>query len=95
MSLAWWVVSILFILLLVSLYVIRNLVLKNEVQEDLLTEREELISNISSHIDDVMNRMKQIDRIGSFESDDETGYVFKEMYDMISELEEFYGSQPE
>jgi hypothetical protein len=30
--------------------------------------------------------MKNIDRLGSFESDDETGYVFKELKDIVGQL---------
>jgi hypothetical protein len=29
--------------------------------------------------------MRQIDRLGSFESDDETGYVFKELKDIVEQ----------
>jgi len=39
-----------------------------------------------------MKQMKEIDRIGSFEADDETGYIFKNIYDIISQLEEYYGT---
>jgi hypothetical protein len=30
--------------------------------------------------------MKAIDRLGSFEADDETGYIFKELKDIIKQL---------
>lgn len=76
-------------------YTTWNLLRKNEAQEDVVEEQETIISGIASRIDSSMARMKEIDRIGSFEADDETGFVFKQMYEVISELEEYYGTQAE
>ena len=72
-----------------------NLLRKNEATEDVVEEQEELLSKIASQIDASMSRMKELDKLGSFEADDETGFVFKNMYEIISELEEYYGSQAE
>jgi len=76
-------------------YTTWNLLRKNEAQEDVVEEQETTIAEIASRIDSSMARMKEIDRIGSFEADDETGFVFKQMYEVISELEEYYGTQEE
>ena len=32
------------------------------------------------------SKLKQIDRLGSFAADDETGFIFTELRDMIDEL---------
>jgi hypothetical protein len=72
-----------------------NLLRKNEVQEDVMEEQETTLAEIASRIDSSMARMKEIDRIGSFEADDETGVVFKQLYEVISELEKYYGTQEE
>jgi len=72
-----------------------NLLRKNEAQEDVVEEQETTLAEIASRIDSSMARMKEIDRLGSFEADDETGFVFKQMYEIISELEEYYGTQEE
>lgn len=72
-----------------------NLLRKNEAQEDVIEEQELLISKVAERIDSSMTRMKELDKIGSFESDDETGFVFKNIYEIISELEEYYGTQEE
>ena len=72
-----------------------NLLRKNEKYEDVVAEQELLISDIAVKIDSSMARMKELDRLGSFEADDETGFVFKNMYEVISELEEYYGTQEE
>lgn len=76
-------------------YTTWNLLRKNEAQEDVVEEQETTIAEIANRIDSSMSRMKEIDRIGSFEADDETGFVFKQMYEVISELEEYYGTQEE
>jgi len=38
---------------------------------------------------DTQARMKEIDRIGAFQADDEVGVVFKELDTLIAELHEF------
>lgn len=76
-------------------YTTWNLLRKNEAHEDVVEEQEQLLSEIASRVDSSMARMKEIDRLGSFEADDETGFVFKQMYEVISELEEYYGTQEE
>ena len=72
-----------------------NLLRKNEKYEDVVAEQELLISDVAAKIDSSMARMKELDQLGSFEADDETGFVFKNMYEVISELEEYYGTQEE
>ena len=80
---------------IILVYTTWNLLRKNEAHEDVVEEQEQLLSEIASRVDSSMARMKDIDRIGSFEADDETGFVFKQMYEVISELEEYYGTQEE
>ena len=72
-----------------------NLLRKNEAYEDVVEEQEVLISDIAAKIDSSMARMKEVDKLGSFEADDETGFIFKNLYDVIEELENYYGSQEE
>lgn len=95
-------IVILSVVTLILGYTTYNLLRKNEVLEDSLEEyelglnqQEELISQIATKIDESMLRMKEIDRIGSFEADDETGVIFKNIYEIISELENYYGTETE
>ena len=74
-------------------YTTYNLLRKNEALEDVVEEQEVVIAMTAERIDSSMKRMKEIDRIGSFEADDETGYIFKNIYDIISQLEEYYGTE--
>jgi|688.fasta_scaffold00415_43 hypothetical protein len=97
-----WITTLLFILTVVFAYTTFNLLRKNELYESSidefeisLDEQETLISNIATKIDESMMRMKEIDKIGSFEADDETGVIFKNIYDIISELENYYGEKEE
>lgn len=97
-----WILTLLLILTTVLGYTTFNLLRKNELYEisidefELeLDEQEKLISNIATKIDESMIRMKEIDTIGSFEADDETGVIFKNIYDIISELENYYGKETE
>lgn len=97
-----WILTLLLILITILGYTTFNLLRKNELYEisidefELeLDEQEKLISNIATKIDESMIRMKEIDTIGSFEADDETGVIFKNIYDIISELENYYGKETE
>jgi len=72
-----------------------NLLRKNEAYEDAVTEQEKLVSEMASKVDESMSRMKEVDQLGSFEADDETGFIFKNLYEIISELEKYYGTQEE
>jgi len=73
-------------------YTTYNLLRKNEALEDVVEEQEVVIALTAERVDLSMKQMKEIDRIGSFEADDETGYIFKNIYDIISQLEEYYGT---
>ena len=88
-------IIILSITTIVFLYTTINLLRKNEAQEDVVVEQEELIAEIAKKVDESMARMKDIDKLGSFEADDETGYIFKNLYEVIEDLEKYYGTQEE
>ena len=88
-----WFIVILSVLTLILGYTTYNLLRKNEVLEDVVEEQEVVIALTADRIDSSMKRMKEIDRIGSFEADDETGFIFKNMYEIISELENYYGTE--
>jgi hypothetical protein len=85
----------LIVALLVCGYVIRNLMKKVEVLEDNIESLEtdfieynNFFEDIKKHATLSYDRMKQIDRLGSFEADDETGFVFKEIHEIVTLLNE-------
>ena len=77
----------------VSFLINLNQMRKQEQLEDYINDLEEsnlkyyeLFGSLRSRLGDSYSRMKAIDRLGSFESDDETGYIFKELKDIIKQL---------
>jgi len=86
---------ILVVVLSATTYIVRNLLKKMETLEDNI---DELVKNITDYdafyedlkrrVNESNSRLKQIDRLGSFEADDETGVIFKELKDIVNELNE-------
>jgi len=73
--------------------IIFNLLRKVETLEDYVADLENsnvdyytFFSNLKSKVREAYSRMKNIDRLGSFESDDETGFIFKELKDIVEQL---------
>lgn len=87
--------SLLVIMLSIATYIVRNLLKKMEALEDNV---EELVKNVMEYetfyeelkrrVNESNSRLKQIDRLGSFEADDETGVIFKELKDIVNDLNE-------
>ena len=73
------IIAILSLIIILLSYGIYNLLIKYEVLEDSITESETFIETTLTSIQNAYSRMKAIDRIGSFESDDESGFIFKEI----------------
>lgn len=66
-----------------------NLLKKNEKQEDILAGYMEYLSKISSLIEFSDKKLKEVDRKGSFESDDEVGFFFQEIKQIQETLNAF------
>jgi len=66
-----------------------NLLMKNEQAEDIIMSQDEFISILTDTINKIDNKLKQIDYKGSFESDDEIGFFFKEIKNIQATLNEF------
>ena len=77
------IVSLLFV---TSCYVMWNLTVKIEMLED-------WVEQFIQTIDRVNKDLKQADYRGSFESDDEVGFIFKEIKNTIKQLDRFKGEQ--
>ena len=70
-----------------------NLLRKNEATEDVVEEQEQMISDFAKLVDGSMQKMKDLDTKGAFEADDETGFVFKQLYEVIEKLEKYYAEE--
>ena len=57
-----------------------------EELENSNTEYYQFFNTLKSRMNESNSKLKQIDRLGSFEADDETGFIFTELRDIIEEL---------
>jgi len=67
-------------------YIIWNLMRKTELLEA-------WVENFTQMIQIVNEELKQIDAKGSFESDDETGTIFKQIQEAVKQLESYKGEE--
>ena len=74
------------LLLITSCYVIWNLTTKIELLED-------WIEDFINTVEKVNSDLKKADYRGSFEADDEVGFIFKEIKNTIKQLDKFKGEQ--
>ena len=88
-------ISLLVVVLSVATYIVRNLLKKMETLEDNIdelvkniTEYDSFYEDLKRRVNESNSRLKQIDRLGSFEADDETGIIFKELKDIVNDLNE-------
>ena len=66
----------------ISFFIIRNLILKNEKLEDFISKQSEAIQSCDQ-------RLKQLDDKNIFYADDEIGWFFKEVQKIQEALNEF------
>ena len=86
-------IIILATLLTVSIAVNINQLRKQESQSDYIADLENsnteyytFFQKLKTQIGQSNSKLKQIDRLGSFEADDETGFAFKELKDIYDDL---------
>ena len=70
------------LIITISFFIIRNLILKNEKLEDFISKQSEAINACDQ-------RLKQIDDKGVFYADDQIGWFFKEVQKIQEALNEF------
>lgn len=82
-------VVIFFIVMLVEMFIISNLVRKNDTLTNMVEEYESKISDIHEKVLDIEVQLSDIDVKGAFEADDEVGFTFKAIREINSELAEY------
>jgi len=82
-------IIILIILILGCLFIIGNLMKKQEQAEDILVGYFGYLDKLSRIIEVTDEKLKQIDSKGTFESDDEIGFFFKNVKELQEVLNEF------
>ena len=74
------------IIIIILLYVVWNLLRKVEKLEDGINEVNEVLDSSKESIESTLDRMKEVDRLGSFEADDESGFIFTELLTALDKL---------
>ena len=81
------------IILAISLFVNINQLRKQESQSEYIEELENsnteyysFFQKLKTQVGESNSKLKQLDRLGSFEADDETGFIFQEMKDIFDSL---------
>ena len=82
-------ISSLSVLVVILGFTTFNLMRKNEKQEDILAEYLNYLDKLSKTIDASDKKLKEIDRAGTFKSDDEVGYFFQSIQDIQDILNDF------
>ncbi len=85
MILIYTLITISLLLNIILGFGIRNLLKQNEELEDTLLET---TADIKTKVTVALDALKNADLKGSFESDDEVGVVFKEMKEIVENLNE-------
>ena len=75
---------ILGVLLIVESYIVWNLMRKTEMLETWIEDFNDVIISVN-------DELKVIDSMGSFESDDETGTIFKQIQQTVNQLNNMRG----
>ena len=95
-------IIVLSLLLISSIYVNINLTKKFEKLEemaessvDALLENEKLLTSLKNRLLSQQSYLKNLDRIGAFEADDETGYFFKELKSTVNDISAYFGENLE
>ncbi len=77
-------------IILIIIYIIWNLLRKVERLEDELDMSDDLIESTYKDFNDAYARMKEVDRVGSFEADDESGFIFGKIKSILDKLNKEY-----
>jgi hypothetical protein len=77
------------IFVIISIFIIWNLLRKNEKAEDIILAQQEYLEKISSVIKFTDEELKKIDEKNTFKSDDEVGFFFTQIKGLQEILNNF------
>ncbi len=83
------IISITSVLTIILGFTTFNLLRKNEKQEDVLIEYLTYLDKLSKTIEASDKKLKEIDRAGTFKSDDEVGHFFNSIQQIQDILNDF------
>jgi uncharacterized membrane protein YukC len=82
-------IGILSLLVVILGYATFNLLRKNEKAEDIIFQYNDYLTEFNKQIKFTSERLKKIDAKGTFESDDEIGWFFKQIQNLQKGIEKF------
>lgn len=82
-------IIILLFFLVVSIYVIFNLLKKLETYEDTLEKYDQFISKKAEVYSTLLEKMRTIDQRQMFEKDDDVGSIFESLKSLIEDYQNF------
>ena len=83
------IIGILVALLILSSYIIRNLLVKTEQYEDVTRNQVKYLQNVSNIIGESKQHLQSLDEKGVFQSDDEVGEFFNAMKEVQEQLNNY------
>jgi len=89
LTLFYVIIGILVALLIISSYIIRNLLVKVEKYEDITQDQVKYLQNISNTIGESKRHLQNLDDKGVFQSDDEVGEFFNQMKEVQEQLNDY------
>ena len=85
-----YIIITLLILVTVLGYALWNSLRKYEILERELEYTDNIIEKVYTSMQKALLRMTSIDRLGSFQADDESGYIFEQIKEAIEQLNNEY-----
>jgi len=89
MDINYIVIGVLVAICIILVYIVRNLIIKNEKYEDVIQDQVQYLQNISNAIGEGQKHLQNLDERGVFQSDDEVGYFFEQMKYVQDELNRY------
>lgn len=71
-------------------YIVYNLYRKNVKLEEMVQQRDQTLAAIGSTVNESDRVLKELDKVGAFQSDDEVGFFFKALKQVQEMLNQFY-----
>lgn len=85
-----YIIITLLIIVTVLGYALWNSLRKYEILERELEYTDNIIEKVYTSMQKALLRMTSIDRLGSFQADDESGYIFEQIKEAIEQLNNEY-----
>tara|TARA_B110000285_G_C14599256_1_gene369879 strand:+ start:190 stop:474 length:285 start_codon:yes stop_codon:yes gene_type:complete len=85
-----YVIIILVIVLSITVFTLIKSLRRYDIIEDELSLADEFVNSSYTSMSNAYIRMKELDRLGAFEADDETGYIFEEIKAELEKLNNEY-----